>query len=254
MFDWLYGVDFKILYPVTVLLIAGAVELGAWIRRRLQDVGPDMATLTASALGLLALLLGFSFSLALARYEARIEVTVEEANAIGSTANFALMLPESAQKPILSLLHDYIALRIGLGLPYDPAKLERDIARSLDLQAKLWQHAVAVSTAAPQSLPVDRFVGSLNEMNNIHAKRLTALRYHVPGAVLALLIGVSMVAMLFTGYHAGMGRFRGHLTALIMSLTVATVIMMIVDLDRPARGLVNVSPQALVEAAQSLPP
>jgi hypothetical protein len=217
VFDWLYAVDFKILYPMTVLLIAGAVELGAWTRRRLSHAagaGTDIATLTASTLVLLALLLGFSFSLALARYEARINVNVEEANAISSTANFTLMLPETAQKPILSLLHDYIALRIGLGVPYDPAKLERDIGRSLDLQAKLWQQAEAVTTAAPQSLSVYRFVGSLNEVNNIHAKRLIALRYHVPGAVLTLLIGVSMVAMLFTGYHVGEGRFRGHLATL----------------------------------------
>jgi hypothetical protein len=60
-----------------------------------------------------------------------------------------------------------------------------------------------VTTAAPQSLPAYRFVASLNEMNNIHESRLTALRYHVPGAVTALLIAVAMVATGFTGYHAG---------------------------------------------------
>ena len=57
------------------------------------------------------------------------------------TANFALMLPETAKGPVLSMLRDYAAVRIGLGVPYDPVKLDRDIAKSLDLQAKLWQQA-----------------------------------------------------------------------------------------------------------------
>jgi hypothetical protein len=112
----------------------------------------DIGTLTGAALGLLALLLAFSFSLALSRYDARRTLVLEEANAIGSTANFALMLPEPARKPILKMLRDYTEVRIGLGVPYDPAKLQRDIALSLQLQAALWQQAVAVSAAAPQSL------------------------------------------------------------------------------------------------------
>jgi hypothetical protein len=68
------------------------------------------------------------------------------------------MLPETAQKPILSMLRDFIDMRIGLGVPYDPTKLERDITRSLDLQARLWKEAVAVTATAPQSLPPYRFV------------------------------------------------------------------------------------------------
>jgi len=95
----------------------------------------DIGTLTGAALGLLALLLAFSFSLALSRYDARRTLVLEEANAIGSTANFALMLPEPARKPIHKMLRAYTEVRIGLGVPYDPAKLQRDIALSLQLQA-----------------------------------------------------------------------------------------------------------------------
>ena len=155
MFDRLYDLDFMILYPATMILIAGAAELGAWIGRRVRGgatEAADISTLTGAALGLLALLLAFSFSLALSRYDARRTLILEEANAIGSTANFALMLPELAQEPILRLLRDYTAVRIGLGVPFDPAKLERDVAQSLELQTRLWQQAVAVTATAPQSL------------------------------------------------------------------------------------------------------
>jgi hypothetical protein len=253
--DWIYEADLLALYPVTIVLIVGAVELGAWLgRRNSASKETDISTLTGAALGLLALLLGFSFSLALSRFDARRTLVLEEANAIGSTANFALMLPQTAQKPILDLLRDYTSVRIGLGVPHDPAKLERDIARSLDLQAKLWQQAVAVTATAPQSLPAYRFVASLNEVNNIHESRLTALRYHVPGAVMFMLIGVAMVAMGFTGYHAGGRENRARVATLIMSLMVAVVVMLIVDLDQPARGLIEVPARPLADAALGLPP
>jgi hypothetical protein len=164
------------------------------------------------------------------------------------------MLPASAQGPILSLLRDYTAVRIGLGVPFDPAKLERDVAQSLELQTRLWQQAVAVTATDPQSLPAYRFVASLNEMNNIHERRLTALRYHIPGEVMFLLIGVAMVAMGFTGYQAGATDSHRRVATLIMSLVVAAVMLLVVDLDRPARGLIQVPVQALVDAADGIRP
>jgi hypothetical protein len=253
----LYQSDLLVLYPMALILIAGAAEFGGWIgqrSRRGATDGGDISTLTGAALGLLAVLLAFSFSLSLSRYETRSSQVLEEANAIGSTANFALMLPQPAREPILGLLRDYATVRIGLGVPYDPAKFQRDIARSLELQVRLWQQAVAVTAEAPQSLPVYRFVGSLNEINNIHEGRLTSLRYHVPGAVMVMLIGVSMVAMAFTGYNAGVTGARRRIAMLIMSLTVTGVIMLVVDLDQPARGLIQVPVAPLVEAAQGIPP
>ncbi len=257
MFDWLYECDLTVLYPAIIILIAGTAELGARIGRRFGRVatgGADISTLTGAALGLLALLLAFSFSLALSRYDVRRTMVLEEANAIGSTANFALMLPEPAQKPILGLLRDYAGVRIGFGVPFDPSKLERDTARSVELQTKLWLQAMAVTAAAPRSLPAYRFVASLNEMNNIHERRLTALRYHVPGLVMLMLVGVAMVAMGFTGYHAGVTGSRRPVATLMMSLTVAVVIMLVIDLDRPNRGLIRVPVQPLIDAAQGIPP
>ena len=206
-----------------------------------------------AALGLLALLLAFSFSIAVSRYDSRRAVVLDEANAIGSTANFALMLPQPAQPPILNLLRNYTAVRIGLGIPYSPAKLERDIEKSADLLDRLWQQAVAVTAAAPQSLPAYRFVASLNEVNNIGEKRLVALRYHVPAAVMVVLIAVAMVAMGFTGYHAALGGGGRRTAVLLMSVTVSVLIMLIIDLDRPSRGLIEVPVQPLIDAARGIP-
>jgi hypothetical protein len=253
---WFYDLGAAFLYPVIAVLIAGAGELGNLIGRRFRKAhteGGDITTLTGAALGLLALLLAFSFSIALSRYDARRDMVLEEANAIGSTANFALMLPNASQGPILSLLRDYTAVRIGLGIPFDPAKMEHDVARSLALQSQLWQQAVAVTQASPQSLPAHRFVASLNEMNNIHERRLTVIRNHVPAEVMLLLIAVSMVAMGFAGYHAGVVGAQRRIINLIMSVTIAVLIMLVADLDRPSRGLIVVPVQPLIDAAQAIP-
>lgn len=254
MFEFWYDSNLVVLYGATFILIAGAATLGGWLGRR-SAVGEAayLGTLAGAVLGLLALLLAFSFSLALSRYEARRSQVLEEANAISSTANFALMLAEPDRGPILSLLRDYVAVRIGLGVPFDPSKLERDVARSLELQTRLWQQAVTVTAAAPQSLPAYRFVASLNEMNNVHERRLTALRYHVPGEVMSMLIAVAMVAMGLTGYYASVTGSRRGLATLIVSVTLTVVIMLVIDLDLPARGLIQVSVLPLIDAAQGLP-
>ncbi len=256
IFEKLYQLDLTILYPLVIIMLAAAAELGhqiGWRSRRKESEHADLGTLTGAALGLLALLLAFSFSIALSRYDVRRNMVLEEANAIGSTANFALMLPAPAQQPIMDLLREYTAVRVGLGIPFDPPKLERDVARSLDLQARLWQQAVTVTAAAPQSLPAYRFVASLNEMNNIHERRLTALRYHVPAAVEFTLAGIALVAMGFAGYNAGVTGTRRYFPTLIMAVTVGVLIVMVMDLDRPSRGLIQVPVQPLVDAAQSIP-
>src|SRR6516164_6241907 len=91
--------DVKYLYLILIIWLVGSAELGFRIgqRHRKHQYRPeDLGTLTASTLGLLALLLAFSLSHALSRYEARRALVLEEANAIGSTANFALMLRKQA--------------------------------------------------------------------------------------------------------------------------------------------------------------
>ena len=77
----------------------------------------------------------------------------------------------------------------------------------------------------------------MNELTNLHEARLTNLRYHVPAAVILMLIGVAMVAMGFTGYNSGALGARRRIPDLIMSVTIALLIMLVLDLDDPRRGL-----------------
>ena len=106
----------------------------------------------------------------------------------------------------------------------------------------------------PQSLPANRFINSLDEMTKIQERRLHALLYHVPNAVVLMLLGVAMVAVGFTGYHGGLTETRPRLGTLIIAVTVAVVIVGVIDLDQPNRGLIRVPLQSLVDVAKEIQP
>jgi len=246
-------IDARFLYPIVIVSLVGAAELGGWFGRRLRresENSEPMTTLTASALGLLALLLAFSLSHALSRYEVRRSLVLEEANAIDSTARLATMLPKEAQPAILDLLREYVGVRLGLRGTYDPAQLERDVAKSREVLSELWRQAVAVSE--PQSLPAHRFINSLDEMTKIQERRLESAQYYVPNAVLLMLLGVAIIAVGFTGYQSGATQRHLHVATLMMAVTIAVVIVLVVDLDQPARGFIRVPTQALVDVAKEI--
>jgi hypothetical protein len=253
-----YSVNLVVVFVVAIVLIMGTSEAGEWFglrSRRAKVAGMGATgTLAGAALGLLALLIAFSFSIALSRYDGRREAVNDEANAIGTAANYAAMLPLQAQKPILMQLRAYAEVRIGLSQHYDPSTLNADVALSNQILSQLWREARAVTAAQPQSLPAYRFVKSLSALSDAQEERLSGLRTHLPVAVVAMLIGTSMVAMGFVGYHAGFEGIRRIVSRLVMSLTIAALITLIIDLDRPSRGLIQVSVQPLVDAARELPP
>jgi hypothetical protein len=113
----------------------------------------------------------------------------------------ATMLPKDAQPAILDQLREYVRVRLGLRGTYDPAQLERDVAKSREILSELWRQAIAASE--PQSLPANRFVNSLDEMTKIQERRLESAQYYVPNAVLLMLLGVAIIAVGFTGYQSG---------------------------------------------------
>ena len=256
-FEYLQSLSLSVVFGLLVVILAAATEAGNWIGRTYgQERANDKhaGTLATTVLGLLALLIAFTYSMALSRYDLRRQVVLEEANAIGSTVNFALMLPQADQAPIIADLKGYTNLRINLGAPYDPAKLDADIKRSGELRDDLWKRAVAISAAEPQSLPGYRFIASLNEMNNMGEKRITALRNHVPVVISFMLGGTALVAMGFAGYGAGVSGAKRRYAHAIMTVLIAALITLMLDLQRPDRGTIEVPTRPLEDTLAAFPP
>jgi hypothetical protein len=128
-----------VVFLASIAILFMAAETGYLLGAR-HNREANVATLEASILGLLALMLGFSFSMAMARFEERREAVLNEANAIGTAALRASLLPAPHDAQSLTLFRDYTAIRIEIAkAPPSPAQLDAAIARSNSLQMALWR-------------------------------------------------------------------------------------------------------------------
>lgn len=252
MLDKLYTLHPWAAYGLSAAIVLAAAELGrligvSWGREHCDAMSSNIPILVGAALGLLSLMIGFTFSMTLSRFDARLSGVVNETNAIGATALRARMLPEPHAADVRGLLSDYVQLRIdATRKPQSSVSSEQAIARSDEIQAKLWQHATAVSVADPRSIPAGLFVQTLNEMIDLQATRLAAARNRVPVILFALLYAIAVVGLGLSGYLGGLlGGKVGRIPVAIMAVLVASVIGIVGDLDRSQGGLITVDQQAM---------
>lgn len=235
-----------------VLLVLIAVEAGYRLGksgRTEKDEDTPVGEMVGATLGLLAFLLAFTFGLAASRYDTRRQLLLDEANAIGTTYLRAGMLPEGRDE-IRSLLRQYVDIRLEA---VQPGKTQASIRRSEMLQKQLWESAVPIAQKNPGSIVVGLYIQSLNEVIDLHAKRLTAgVRNRIPLAIWGALYGVTVLSFAALGYHAGLSRTRRSPAILPVALTFAVVIWLIADLDRPQEGALTVSQQAMIDLRASM--
>jgi hypothetical protein len=257
--EFLYDIGQGWIYGISLVLLIAATELGRRTgqRRRTRSAAapPALGTIESASLGLLALMIGFTFSMALSRYDSRKAAVLDESNAIGTAALRAQLLPEPQARASTDLLARYARVRLTLGTAgHDRAVRADAIGRSLELQNALWREAVAASATDAHSTPIGLYVQALNDMIDMHEKRLTALRNHVPETVVLLLYLIALTATGFTGYGAGLAGDGERGSKLVMAVLIATVLILVIDLDRPYRGLVTVGQQPMEDLIQGLPP
>jgi hypothetical protein len=242
---------------LTALLLAA--EVGYRVATRLggetkhADDKSDLGSIHGAVLGLLALLLGFTFAYVATRSEARKRAVIDEANAIGTAYLRAALMPAPAGPQLQSVLRDYLDTRmVADDVGEDPKRLREAIRHSEDVQARIWPLAQqALAGRAPN--PIDGLlVQSLNDVIDLHTVRLAAARDHAPALVIWMLLFLSVVAMALSGFAAGIagGRHLGRLT--MVALLIVAVTFVILDLDRPRGGLIRVSQQSLNDLRQSL--
>jgi hypothetical protein len=244
-----------VLIAITLLgaMVLGA-ELGYWLGRRGRQTQNEptrtqIISIQAATLGLLALLLGFTFAMALSRFEYRKQVVVQESNAIGTAALRSQALPTSRDDEVNGLFRRYVEIRLESvlrteqGSP-DRVQLDLEVRR---IQQRLWRIANEAGEADPRSIPVGLFTHAINEVIDIKAQRDIAVANHVPESVLLFLLAFAVLAAVVLGYGNGLRGGR------IMSLTgayfviVVLVVVLIIDLDHPQQGLARTSQQSMIE-------
>lgn len=234
---------------IVLFSVEGGYRVGRIRARRVHEMETPVGEMVAATLGLLAFILAFTFGLAATRYDTKRQVLVDEANAVGTTYLRAQMLPERRDE-IRALLREYVDARIDAATP---GKLAEAIRRSEDLQKRLWQLTVPIAVKNPNSIIVGLFVQSLNDVIDLHTKRLTAaVRNRIPLAIWAALYGISIFSFAAMGYHSGLTGTPRSLVIVAVAFTFSVVIALIADLDRSQEGVLKVSQQALTDLRQSL--
>ena len=245
--------------PIWAIVVAAALLLllalevgyrvGHWRHERTPNEREQpVGAMVAAILGLLALVLGFTFSLAAARFEARRQAVLEEANAIGTTYLRSRLLPSDQQTKSAALLREYVAVRLQA---IQDKKLDAAIKRSEEIHGLLWREATIAGNANPASQTIALYITALNNLIDLHEVRLqVALRSRIPTELWFGLTSLAVMSFAAVGYQCGLSTTSRSPAMLILTLSFTIVLMMIVDLDRGQEGLIRVSQQAMINVQQ----
>src|SRR5262245_19499695 len=160
-----------------------------------------LGSIEAATFALLGLLLGFAFSNALGRFDARRVMIVDEANAIGTAFLRLDFAPADDQHRLRRLFREYLDARIGVyATPADDAATDRSIAAAEGVQRRIWSAVIESSRRDPSQNVARVLVPAVNEMIDITTTRTVALHTKLPGAILALLIAVALATAVTAGY------------------------------------------------------
>lgn len=238
----------------SVLLLAGAAEIGLRLGVRSRSDPESVRSLIggigATTLGLLGLLLGFSLSMAIGRFDARRAVIVQEANAIGTLWLRAGLIEEPMRSELRALLREYVAVRIDLAeVGADLERLRSGAARSEAAHVRIWAVVERVSASEASPAVVSALVAAANEVIDLHETRRASVENFVPAELILMLIGIGAVALGLLGWSFGASSYTGRTPLLLLIALLLTVILLILDLNRPHRGTIRV-PYATLERVQ----
>jgi hypothetical protein len=257
--DWLSSLPILAIGFATFAVMLVAAAAGQLVRqlqaRRARRVGhesePSVAQegyLLGGVLGLLGLLLAFSFGMVLNRYESRRELVIQEANAIGTAYLRAQLLDEPHRKRLSKLLMSYTDNRIKLA----SADLERNpyLATNDRLLTEIWAAVRAARDSALTHGVTTALLITFNEVIDLDTERKVAWQLRVPSEVLLLLIAYLSVTAGVVG-HAVDGP-RGRRAALVLFLLIGLSIGVITDINRPMSGRSRESQEPMLMLLRSL--
>ena len=239
-----------ILGAFAVLAIASEIgfALGLFFSRRLRkdsrpggDVENNVTTITNSALALLALFLGFTFSSALNHFEKNRDAVTTEVAAITAVVHVARLQPQPFAERLQSGLRDYVDIRLQVADLPSGARAARELqARSSQSQKALWDTVAEIAAAAPGAPVLGSLVEAMNGLTRAEQARTEALINVVPTG---LFMPVAFF-LLFNGVMVGVSLGEGSRRHVILSwglyFLVALALGIIIDLDRPLKGFINV--------------
>jgi hypothetical protein len=247
--------------PVNHPLFVSIVSIGVfWVGARIgsisharqkqpdESVFDDFKLILGATLTLLGLIIGFTFSMAVSRYDQRKNLEEEETNAIGTEYVRVELLPATDAARVQTLLKSYLDQRILYYKTSDRQLLEHINIQTAQLQAEMWSSVREPASEHPTMLAA-LVIAGMNDVLNSQGYTQAAWWNRIPGAAWCLLISIGLFCNVLVGYVA---RDRGALLFWILPIVLATSVFLIADIDSPRHGVIRVHPQNLESLANSL--
>lgn len=243
--------------PYLVLVSSGvilwlAAEAGNGLRVHIsaikEEERDDFGLVVSATLTLLGLLIGFTFSMAITRYDQRKNYEEAEANAIGTEYARADLLHVECASQVRELLKEYASQRILFYTIRDPKRLATIDRDTAELQRRLWAAVVPAGSSMPTPI-VALAVSGMNDVLNSQGYTQAVWLDRIPVAAWWLMVAVAFCCSLLIGYRV---RFRDWRIFLILPLIVSVAFFLIADIDSPRGGHILVNPQNLKLLLQSM--
>lgn len=242
-----------VVFALSALALWVSVQIGSLTAKKLRpvrdDERDDLELITNASLTLLALIIGFSFSMAVSRYDQRKNYEEEEANAIGTEYVRADLLPADEASRVRQLLAQYLDQRLLFYTVRDARQLEQVDSETARLQTEMWFTVQSVANVRPNA-PVTLVVAGMNDVLNRQGYTQAAWWNRIPVGVWILMVALAVCCNLLIGYGS---HRNSSLLFTILPFVVAVAFLLIADIDSPRTGVIRVHPQDLISLSRSLP-
>lgn len=240
--------------------MAGSIETGYRLGKRRLEKYPGSKTegsgaVESSVFGILGLILAFTFTGTLSRYEHRVKLVLQEANAIGTAYLRLDLLPNDAQNKLRPLYREYVQSRINVFEYYQDRQLSNSYFRqSLKLQGQIWEVANASVLINKNPGVITLVLSSTNDMIDVANERLQATRTHPPMIVYILLFTLALASAFLVGQTMSANQRRPLFYMVLFCVTISAITYVILDLENPRLGLIriNLGDKVLVETLENI--
>ena len=237
--------DYPLAFCVAIfVLLMLSLECGRVLARRrpLASSGQG-AAIEGAIFAILGLLIAFTISGAATRFDHRRDLIVEEANALGTAALRIDIAPAAAQPPLRDALRRYVDARLGAyDAIADAAAFRAGFDRAAVIQKEIWTLAIAAGRR-PDALPAvnQLLLPALNAVFDIATTRALATQMHPPGAIYAMLLVLAFAGSVLAGLNMAATPRRDWLHLISYALTMTVTIYVIIDIEYPRAGLIDVT-------------
>ena len=226
-----------ILFFIILAIGIGSAEAGVWMSKRRMRRHPEkqegpVGSLIGAMLGLLAFMLGITFSITSTRFASRKELVIEQARAISTCYLRTNLIPQKQKDQSRMFIKEYVDILVMTKTPDD---INITLSEMDDLNTQIWNQAASLLNEQMDSELRSLYIRSVNDVIDVYNKRKTvALVYKISGAVWTTLILLFILSMFVVGYEIGEQRRRRMMNAPLMTVAFALVVTLIADMDSAA--------------------